>query len=281
MEGCVPVVEVTPWVVHAIMAILSILALLAVILASLSCFYKLGVYADPRSILGVATLAQSPGVRSIFANVDPTARLKTLKALTGHIPLHLGTDPVSRDYGIQRSEQMLLQHDKADEPETSYLGDATQLGRMPVAKLAFLFACFTVFLMASTTLTIYYLVTSGDTEFERFMSGEGFGPRLIFTVCGVAVNFGWVYIFQGKLYLPPAPSLSLAKIWRGSHPPPAPILRHASTSPRLKVHSPILLIRPFLCFRFRHTQPQPKSHASCPPRDPERISSAPTRHCTV
>jgi hypothetical protein len=166
----------------------------------------------------VATLAQSPGVSSIFANVDPEARLKTLKARIGHIPLHLGTDPVTRDYGIQRSKQTLLQHDKADEPETSYLGDTTQLGKMPVAKLAFRFACFTVFLMALTTLTIYYLVTSVNTEFERFMSGEGFGPRFIFAICGVAVNFGWVYIFQGKLHLPPASSLSLANIllWQSS-----------------------------------------------------------------
>ncbi|KAH7078137.1 hypothetical protein BKA63DRAFT_552257 [Paraphoma chrysanthemicola] len=203
MEGCVPVMQVTPWVVRAIMAILVILVLLAIVLAILSCFYKLGVYADPRSILGVATLAQFPGVSSIFATVDPTARLKTLKARTGHIPLHLGTDPVTRDYGIQRSEQTLLQQDKANEPETSYLGDATQLGRMLVAKLAFIFACFTIFLIALTTLTIYYLVTSGNTEFERFMSGEGFGPRFTFAICGVAVNFGWVYIFQVILRLLP------------------------------------------------------------------------------
>lgn len=218
MEGCMPVVEVTPWVVRTIMVILAILALLAIVLAILSCFCKLGVYADPRSILGVATLAQSPGVRSIFANVDPTARLKTLKAHTGHISLHLGTDPVTRDYGIQRSEQMLLQQDKANEAETSYLGDATQLGSMPVAKLVFHFACFTIFLIALTTLTIYYLVTSGSTEFERFMSGEGFGPRFTFAICGVAVNFGWVYIFQGQLHLPSASSFSLANIllWQSS-----------------------------------------------------------------
>ncbi|PVI01878.1 hypothetical protein DM02DRAFT_703773, partial [Periconia macrospinosa] len=188
MEGCVPVVEVTPWVVRAIMAILTILALLAIVLAILSCFYKLGVSADPRSILGVATLTQSPGVTSILANVDPVAGLKTLKDGIGDIPLHLGTDPVARDYGIQRSEQTLLQQPKANKPETSYLGDATQLGRMPVAKLAFLFACFTVFLIALTTLTIYYLATSGNTKFERFMSGEGFGPRFIFAICGVAVS---------------------------------------------------------------------------------------------
>lgn len=281
MEDCVPVVEVTPWVVRAIMAILAILALLAIVLAVLSCFCKLGVYADPRSILGVATLAQSPDVRSVFANVDPTACLKTLKARVGHIPLHLGTDPATRNYGIQMSEQTLLQQDKANEPDTSYLGDATQLGRMPVAKLAFRFACFTVFLIALKILTIYYLVTSGNTNFERFMSGEGFGPRFIFAICGVAVNFGWVYIFQGKLHLPSASSLLFANICCGSHPPPTPILRYASTGSRFKVHSSILLLRPFLRFRFWHTQPQPGSCGPCPPRDPERISAAPARHRAI
>ncbi|KAH7384498.1 hypothetical protein BKA66DRAFT_79747 [Pyrenochaeta sp. MPI-SDFR-AT-0127] len=203
MDGCVPEMQVTPWVVRAIMAILAILSLLAALLAVLSRSCKLGVYADPRSILGVATLAHSPSISSIFANVDPTARLKTLKARIGHIPLHLGTDTTTREYGIQRSEQALLQHEKAGKPEPSYLGDATQLGRMPVAKLAFLFACFTVFLMALTTLTIYYIVTSADTGFERFMSGQGFGPRFIFAICGVVVNFGWVYIFQVILRLLP------------------------------------------------------------------------------
>jgi hypothetical protein len=274
-EGCVPIMQVVPKVVRALQIMLAIVALLAFVLAFYSRRTRLDVYADPRSILGIATLTQSPDVRNIFRNLEPTASIETLKSRIGHTRLKLGTDPTTRGHGFQLSEPPQLYSDKEESP--------AHMSQRPMARLMLLLSLFILFLAALTIVTIYYIVTSNEDGFERFMSGQGFGPRFIFAICGVIVNLGWVSIFQRTSYAPSLTLLPLLPLTTNptSHYPPPSLLRDAAARIPSAVYPPALLLRPLLFSSFWHPYEQPAPGNHCPLCRFERISSAATRQRAI
>lgn len=204
-KDCVPIIQVAPKVVHTMQAVLLLIALLNIALAFVSRRWTTGVFADPRSILGIATLIQSFELRSIFTSLDMKSPIKDMKQQVGDIQLHLGSDlsnPARPEFGILLSEHVYPTESNDEQMPTHNLDMASwDREKMPIARMGFLLGIFALFLTGLTILIIYYVVTDNDTGFEHFMSSQRFGPRFLFTVCGIVVNFGWVAIFKGKLIL--------------------------------------------------------------------------------
>jgi len=129
-----------------------------------------------------------------------------LKSQIGHVPVALGFetstfDMVSSQYGILISEQAhQWQRSEQQGKQEQDFGTATP-GRMPVPRVSFVMAGLAVCLLWLEALVVYYLLTDFDTGFENFMSGQNFGPRLLFTACGILINFAWVHIFDSILRL--------------------------------------------------------------------------------
>jgi len=210
-EGCVPVVQVVTQVVHAIQAALALMVILAAVFAFALRRWSTGVFADPRSILGIATLAQSITLRRVFSSFDRVTSMKEMKSRIGHSPVALGAetsiDMVSSEYGMLISDQADLWR-LNEEPKRDQDTSSATPGIMPTPRVVFVIAGLAVFLLGLEALVIYYLVTDSDTGFENFMSGQSFGPRFLFTICGIVISFAWVHIFEDVMRLAPYYSLS-------------------------------------------------------------------------
>ncbi|KAK3392798.1 hypothetical protein B0H63DRAFT_456635, partial [Podospora didyma] len=176
------------------------------------------LFADPRSIAGVATLAQSLALRDLFSSLDVASSAKDVRRQIGQRAVVLGSSwnnngaMVGSEFGI-----LLLGSAEGQSLGTGGrekgggAGVEATPGRMPVPRVTLAMAGLVAFLLGLNALVVYYLCTDYDTGFERFMSGQSFGPRLLFTVCGIIVNFAWVNIFEGILRLAPYYSMAFGR----------------------------------------------------------------------
>ena len=57
---------------------------------------------------------------------------------------------------------------------------------------------FVILTCGMMALILVYRKTSGDTPFERFWSGEGFGPRFVMSIAGVLIHAQWRRIERGQ-----------------------------------------------------------------------------------
>ncbi|RAR00297.1 het-s domain protein [Stemphylium lycopersici] len=215
--GCAPYIQVSREVVHAITATLALMIVLAVALAIWSRFWSIRVLADPRSIVGVASLFQSRGLRSVFGLLDPKSTFEEMKTRAGRTEVRLNTDsviPAVAEYGIILAEQSQILQPKIELTSntvalTSQGHKHFQQERMSVGRIGYLLGLLGLFLFSLTALIVYYvMVTDREDRFEDFMSGQTFGPHAMFAACGIIINYGWVETFT--LLLPLAPYYALS-----------------------------------------------------------------------
>lgn len=215
-DVCHPQLSVYPVAARAVQGILSLVAVLTICIAITNSRRKSGVYANPLSIAGIATLFQNPTLIDEFRQLDSDGfDSKTLEArLQGNRYRldHFQHRDGSTDYGIVRymeasfyadgtdhnsqySRTILpnkyrkyttvsVTHVEAEPPQTRkpkpdyFLHHATVIA-------------FAAFVAGLLTLVIYYNQTGGDTGFERFMDSQEFGVTFMFAAVGVMIKMYW------------------------------------------------------------------------------------------
>ena len=208
--NCLPQMQAVPSVVRTMEALLALFVLLASTLVVVLWRWSTGVVADPRSLAGIASLAQSSDLRNLFASFLAggvrTLSISDIKSQVGDIRVCLSGPGLSQsDYGITLLSRSKIGNPANPEKET--VGVTSRFFTFAI-KATLLILAFAAFIIGLGTLVIYYRVTSGETRYERFMSGQGFGPRFLFSACGVVISFGWAQVFSGESSLVSHPSRS-------------------------------------------------------------------------
>lgn len=185
-RGCSAVLQAVPQVVRTLEAALAIIALLMILLAIGLRSWSTGVVADPRSILGIATLCHASDILKTITSIPAHMSLKDIRRWARVMTLWLPQTPESGMILSGKPVDHFKPTTKTRRPQNPVSGTITSL---------VIFACC---LTGLDVLVIYYRLTSGDTSFERFMSSQSFGPRFIFSLAGTGICFGWGKIFGGK-----------------------------------------------------------------------------------
>lgn len=198
--NCYPQMQAVPSVIRTMEALLAVFVVLAIALVIVLRRWSTSVVADPRSIVGIASLAQAPNLRAAFGSVlvngADNLTVADMKSRIGGLRVCFsGAPSINMDYGITlltRPEQDKKKGNKRIRPRLLTF----------TVKSTLLILAFAAFIIALGALVIYYRVTGGDTGFENFMSSQGFGPRFLFSACGVIISFVWARIFSGKDFSP-------------------------------------------------------------------------------
>jgi hypothetical protein len=203
IDGCIPSLSIFPLAGRILQGLLAFMAILTIILILIMWRYTTGVFAEPNSIAGLASLFHHPDVVQDFRNAAVTLSgtgEKTYKPLLQEqYRLDYYTLPNgSARYGFIPSAPRLgfnhhaernhfLRHDNsAVQPlPTSYPHRNSSIGLLAV-------------LLALLAVIVYYKVKNfDDSGFEKFMDSEGFGVRFLFTLVGVIIARYWAIIFRG------------------------------------------------------------------------------------
>lgn len=215
-QACLPELSVYPVAARVVQGILAFVAVITFALAIAIMQRKSGVYANPLSIVGIATLFQDQRLIEDFRRLNAYA--PSSKAL--HLALHgnryrIGTysEVVSNNsYG------MVLLHGNASPVEshrTSSLGgkkyasvavDAVEDHTTPKRRKPnsshwlhpATVVAFALFVVGLEALVIYYNRVGTDTGFERFMDSDAFGVSFLFTAIGVILKMYWTLIDDGE-----------------------------------------------------------------------------------
>jgi hypothetical protein len=199
-EGCASVAQVRRPAVRALEAVLATMSILAaVLILLLTSRRSYGVASNPRTFGAIAALPSEETMHFL-------ARIGQLRPMTREqfrasekqrrkmswFMLHLRQDLASGE------GQLLVCNFARTINKVDGQSMALPIGSSPVLRLFPLLALFTAYIAGLFTLVLVYGLTSGDTGFERFVSGQSFGVKFFFTMLGVLVGFGWTGIFKGK-----------------------------------------------------------------------------------
>lgn len=202
--------------------ILVLVPLLTLFLAVAIWSRKSGVYANPLSIAGIATLFQHSRLVDEFRNLDPHCAFIDNKSLQMQLRgnryrlRHFQHLDQSMDYGIERCIAPITDCDDIatsphDSRTTSHknkkkkltTGTVTpvdaELQRSRKPRQDYLVhpatvTAFVLFVAGLLTLVVYYYSTGGDTGFERFMDSQTVGVTFMFTAIGVLIKMYWAVL---------------------------------------------------------------------------------------
>lgn len=216
-QACSPELSVFPVAARVLQGILAFIAVLTIALAAAIKRGKSGLYANPLSIAGLATLFQNDHVVESFRRLNPYCpSSKTIRAsLQGHrfrMTSYVDNNG-SSSYGL-----VMCYEDPATVQtnyQTSFLGgkkyasvavDAVDehipLRRQRTVSDFFIhpgaIVAFALFVAGLQALIIYYNNTGDDTAFERFMDSQSFGVGFLFTALGVMLKLYWCLLDDGK-----------------------------------------------------------------------------------
>ncbi|MCJ1346260.1 hypothetical protein MMC31_004475 [Peltigera leucophlebia] len=211
-QACSPELSVYPVAARVLQGILAFIAVLTLALAAAIKRGKSGLYANPLSIAGLATLFQNDHVVESFRRLNPYCRSSRMirASLQGHrfrMTSYVDNDG-SSSYGL-----VMCYEDPATVQtsyETAFRGgkkyasvavDAVEADeRVPLRRQRTVsdffihpaaIVGFALFVTGLEALIIYYNNTSGDTGFERFMDSQSFGVGFLFTALGVILKLYW------------------------------------------------------------------------------------------
>jgi len=219
-RACSPHLSVYPLAARVIQGILTFITIITLALAIDMWHKRSGIYADPWSIAGLATLFQNRRLIEMFRQIDPSiTKPKALKAaLKSHryqIAPYKEVDGES-GYGIMICQSGILSEDsdvrtsfrnggKYAAVETNIVEDhafpARPKPKRTIATIVTQTGAVVVFaflVMGLEALVIVYYKTGGNTAFERFMDSDTFGVRFLFTAVGVMIKLYWNLLDDGK-----------------------------------------------------------------------------------
>ncbi|KAH0565071.1 hypothetical protein GP486_001539 [Trichoglossum hirsutum] len=220
-----------------------------------------GVYADPSSIAGLATLLQNDGFLEELRQLDPQISDEELAKYFADKRFRIGPfrNPDGLNGygftmykgGISNRDILELNQDgpKASSSETSG-NDKLACGRQyPIARVSFWLhpasvCAFSLALIGILVIVAQYHFRSESSGFENFMDSQGFGVSFLMTAMGVLVKSCWANIEEGEKKirtLEPYRNLSL-------RPSPAwdTILVTSKPHPIVALISALFSLRPFL-----------------------------------
>lgn len=216
-QACSPELSVYPVAARVLQGILAFIAVLTIALAVAIKRGKSGLYANPLSIAGLATLFQNDHVVESFRRLNPYCpSSKMIQAsLQGHrfrITSYEDSDG-SSSYGlvmcyedpatVQTNYQTAFRGGKK---YTSVAVDAVD-GHIPLRRQRTVsdffihpgaIVAFALFVAGLQALIIYYNNTGDDTAFERFMDSQSFGVGFLFTALGVMLKLYWCLLDDGR-----------------------------------------------------------------------------------
>ena len=205
-DGCTPVVVVWSPAVRVLEAVLALHVVLAIALVAILGRWTTGLQADPRSIIGVASLSHSPGFLRLFNSYPEVGGWLGWKAERRHLSkTRLQYTASQGDFGIvvrEHEEVTAVSVIAGEKPDRAAAQQPHHCAhKMPAGNLAALIV-FALGLVAFMSVIMYYGLTPDDHPLGRFLSSQTpVGPRIVFSVVGVIINFLWVEIFTSRLPL--------------------------------------------------------------------------------
>ena len=219
-DACFPKLSVFPTAARVVQGILAFVALMTFALAIAVLQRKSGVYANPLSIAGLASLFQDQRLIEDFRRINPYASPKELRNSIRDNRYRIGTFGEfdgSTSYGMTLVHSSVLPVE--DYRQTSFMGGKkyasvavnpvdeqpapmrTKSSSSPWIHPAIVIA-FALFVLGLEALIIYYNRTVSDTGFERFMDSQAFGVSFLFTAIGVILKMYWSLLDDGKSITP-------------------------------------------------------------------------------
>jgi hypothetical protein len=220
-DACVPVLSVYPVAARLVQGILVFVAVLTFALGLALWRKQSGVYANPLSIAGLATLFQDENTVQDFRRLNAYARnTKDLSAALHGIRYRVGEYTDAHGYpahGIMRasaSQPVVSSHhcklsisgrkyasvavDAIDEKPAP--SERRKGKKIPISSIGGHPATIIVFILFASgllCLVIYYKQVGANTGFERFMASESFGASFLFTAFGVILKMYWTFLDDG------------------------------------------------------------------------------------
>jgi hypothetical protein len=201
---CTTSITVYPLIARVLQAVLGLIAVLLILLCYLLYRNNSGVYADPSSICGLATLMHNPPLVQIMSHMDLDISDRDFENAIQGKRLHLGAHNMPDGYGIFVTDEYGSVNvttqptpPTQNQPRKTWFSD---LGK-PTMKF---FKVFSVYFVFSATLAlfgmvVFYYKNSADNQFERFMDSQSFGPRFMMTAFGVLIKLFWETLLEGEL----------------------------------------------------------------------------------
>ncbi|KAH7140703.1 hypothetical protein EDB81DRAFT_723866 [Dactylonectria macrodidyma] len=246
--GCAAALGVTQAPTHVLIALLAFTIVLLCLLLYFLRNWETGLYSNPWSVAGIASLAINREIRPQKGTEKKIAKEMAEKRYGfGYFENSHG----QTEYGIvlydDAGQNLQGRDDLGTMAEVSSVDslNVTRTKRRgnPFMALGIVWRlCFLLFLVGLMVLIIYYGATfKKQNDFQGFMTGQTFGIRFMFAVLGVIISFGWTAFFISVAMIVPYQVMSCSP-------------QSASNS--------ILLTRPTNPFSgiwsaFKHGQPYP------------------------
>jgi hypothetical protein len=205
--GCTGRIRVFLPGARIIQGLLAVMASFTIIVLVLQRHKKWVSSSDPRSIAALAAALWGTELRSNLKTLSTATHKNQMEQLLEGSRYKFVSE--TRNDGSTRvclvSIQKGFQNSTRKNQQSLYPALQNESHIVPVdAKRRFSSIAFLLLLIGLSAVILTYHYTSGDTGFENFMSGQGFGVQFLLTGVGVIISFYWRFVFQGKLILPPA-----------------------------------------------------------------------------
>ncbi|KAI1741041.1 hypothetical protein F4680DRAFT_447408 [Xylaria scruposa] len=195
-SNCAYVLSVSPIVAKVAISILGAMSLTTIVLVILIGRWRLGVYTNPWSMCTLASLSTNPKVRQLI--LDDATGAHKLKHQDFKLDYFSSTRG-STEYGVvafDRFNRTVLSstYEGENTSPSNWGNDEGPKGKHgpPFFMLGIIGRLYLLFFLSGVlVLVLYYALTGGDTAFERFIDGDSFGLRFLFTSLGVIIGIFW------------------------------------------------------------------------------------------
>ena len=220
-KACTPSLNVYPVAARILEGLLAFIAVVTLALVVAILRGRSGVYANPLSIAGLATLFQNSQVIESFRRLNPycTSTKMITSGLRGrqYRITNYVDDEGNPAYGLVMCYQdpaavqlhaQTSTHAGKKYASVSVTAMEEHTRPLPQRTLTNIFVhpitivIFAVLVVGLEVWIIYYGKTEGDTRFERFMDGQSFGVGFLFTAIGVMLKMYWSLLDSGKSSIP-------------------------------------------------------------------------------
>ncbi|KAJ4260605.1 hypothetical protein NW762_007348 [Fusarium torreyae] len=197
-EGCAPALGVSPQSSNILLAILGLSIILLCALLFFLRNFNTGLFANPWSVAGIASLASNKDVRP---QQDSEHKIEMEMVEKRYGFGFFENRRGQTEYGIVLYDdegENLHQYDRPAPESSSVDAQAATTGRrnpfflLGLAwRLVFLF-----FLLGLMVVLLYYHLTlDKQSSFKNFMNSQTFGVRFLFATFGVIISFSWSAFF--------------------------------------------------------------------------------------
>ncbi|KAI9774087.1 MAG: hypothetical protein M1840_005180 [Geoglossum simile] len=223
---CFGKLRISPIIGRAVQALLGLMAVMTISLTALMWGRWSGVFADPWSCSGLASLFQSEELVEEFRRLDPDSSNEELAKAIAQNRYQLGYyhNPRGSDgYGLTKYKEkgqrgrepqnrgwgeMSIVRNLTNKVEKNSLSNGKTRARGSLWLHPALLIAFALGLVGILILVLYYGLRAEDTGFERFMDSDGFGVSFLMTAIGMAIKCYWTKIEEETRAVEPYRNLS-------------------------------------------------------------------------